>query len=88
VRTLVVTALLVTSAALYGDEHDKKLETGRAPASVRAEVGKDTQTASDSVLDELQSSVDDLYSVIQGGKAKASPTGEVNRPPSLWSIPK
>lgn len=76
---------------IQAGEHDKKPPVpNRGLASVRAEMNPNNLTASDSdaVLRDLQSSLDEFYSVTKGVRREPAATGETNRPSPFWSLPK
>lgn len=74
---------------IQAGEHDKK-PGDRNPASARLESGRDTLAAGDAETDlrNLQSSLDEFYSVTKGAKRESAPTGEGKRPSPFWSLPK
>lgn len=82
--------VLLVSATMFADEHEKKSEPvpNRGPASERVETGLNARTGTESVLDELQGSLDELYDVT-GKRIKPSATGEVSRSTATFlSFPK
>lgn len=88
-RFLMVAALVLGFSA-RAEKHDGSDEpaVSRDPSSVRAESSKDSNTATEALISELKSSLDELYSVTNGEPPPDSRTGEVKRPGTLWSLPK
>jgi len=72
---------------IQAGEHEKK-PVDRNPASVRPPTGGEALTGIDADLRELQSSLDEFYSVTKGARVKAVPTGEGQHPSPFWSLPK
>lgn len=83
-------AFLLLTATAFAADHEKKAEPvpERGPASERAETGINSRVSGESVLDELQGSLDELYDVT-GKRVKPKRTGEVsNAAPTFLSFPK
>ena len=87
---LFVMAALALCFSANAEKHDgsEVPVVNRDPSSVRAETGKGSDTATEALISELKSSLDELYSVTKGEAPPDTRTGEVKRPGMLWSLPK